>query len=332
MAHRSAKVTNVAASVRAHLARLADQQRRSLNDLILLYALEGFLRRLAYSSHREQLVLKGGLLLFALRTESNRPTRDVDLLGLHLPVDRVKIANLVRELCAQPLPEDDGLRFDAESVETNTIIEDGDYEGVRARFYGYLDRARTRLAIDFAVGDPIVPGPREFPYPTLLDQRPFTLQTYSLESVIAEKLDALVQRGLLTSRLKDCYDLWTLAREQTLDGATLQQAIQATFTMRSRVFTPELPIILTPAFAEDAQKQQQWAAFLAAKSAGGAPIALAEALEPVIRLLAPIWQALSTEHPFSGIWDNTAATWQDMLSSDSSLALENELSNLTSSE
>ncbi len=204
MAHRSTKVTNMAASVLARLKSQANKTGHPFNDLILLYALEGLLRRLAHSSYRERLVLKGGLFLFALQTEFSRPTRDVDLLGLHLPVDRAKVRDLVRELCIQSLPEDDGLRFNVDSVETHTIIEEGDYEGVRTLLYGYLGHARTRVIIDVAVGDSIVPGPQEFAYPTLLGQQAFTLKAYSVESVVAEKFDALVRRGLLPSRLNDC--------------------------------------------------------------------------------------------------------------------------------
>ncbi len=101
-----------------------------------------------------------------------------------------------------------------------------------------------------------------------------------------------------------------MAQHRAFDGALLQQAIQATFAARGRAFTPELPTILTPAFAEDAQKQRQWTAFLAAKSAESAPVSLAEALAPAIRLLAPLWQAINAGQPFSGLWDTAAGEWR----------------------
>lgn len=311
MAHRSTKVKNMAASVQARLKSLSERSGQPFNDLLLLYTLQGFLRRLAQSSYRDRLILKGGLLLFGMQTDLGRPTRDLDLLGKHTPIDLDGVAALVKEICLQALPEDDGLHYDAESIKTEIITEENEYPGVRARFYGYLDHARSRVVVDVAAGDPIVPGPREFPYPTLLGEQPLTLQAYSVESIVAEKLDALAQRGLLTSRLKDCYDLWLLAQQHAFDGALLQQAIQASFAARGRAFTPELPTILTPIFAEDAQKQQQWAAFLAAKSASSAPASLAEALAPVTALLAPLWQAISTGQSFSGSWDSAAGAWQE---------------------
>jgi predicted nucleotidyltransferase component of viral defense system len=292
MAHRSTKVTNMAASVQARLKSLADRNGQSYSDLLLLYTLQSFLRRLEQSAYKDHLVLKGGLLLFGMQAELGRATRDLDLLGRHTPVDLDSVAALVREICTQPLPEDDGLRFDAESIETEIITEENEYPGVRARFYGYLAHARS------------------FPYPLLLGQQPLILQAYSVESIVAEKLDALAIRGLLTSRLKDCYDLWMLAGQHAFDGALLQQAIQATFAARGRVFTPELPAILTPTFAEDAQKQQQWAAFLSAKSASSAPASLAEALAPITQLLTPLWQASSAGQTFSGCWDCATAEWR----------------------
>ncbi|HEU5367476.1 MAG TPA: nucleotidyl transferase AbiEii/AbiGii toxin family protein [Ktedonobacterales bacterium] len=310
MAHRSTKVTNVAASVDTRLKSLSKRTGQPFSDLLLLYTLQGFLRRLEQSAYKDHLVLKGGLLLFGMQAELGRATRDLDLLGRHTPIDLDSVAALVREICLQAPPEDDGLRFDAENVKTEIITEENEYPGVRARFYGYLAHARSRVVVDVAAGDPIIPGPRAFPYPILLGQQPLILQAYSIESIVAEKLDALANRGLLTSRLKDCYDLWMLAGQHPFDGSLLQQAIQATFAARGRVFTPELPIILTPAFAEDTQKQQQWAAFLNAKSATSAPASLAEALAPVTQLLKPLWQASSTGETFSGCWDCAAAEWR----------------------
>lgn len=311
MAHRSTKVTNVAASVRSRLTSLSAQQGQQLHDLILLYTLEGFLRRVARSPHAERLVLKGGLLLFSMSATLGRTTRDLDLMGVHLRIDPTTVAELIRELCTQPLAEDDGLRFDPDNIETEIILEEGDYQGVRAKLYAYLGRARSRVIIDIAAGDPIVPGPRELSFPTLLSQESLTIKAYSIESLIAEKFHALALRGLRTSRLKDCYDLWALSREHPFDGELLQQAIQATFAARDLAFTPDLPIILTLAFAEDEQKQQQWAAFRTGKNAAAAPASLAEALAPVIVFLKPVWEASAAGQTFSGTWDCADSLWRD---------------------
>ena len=311
MAHRSTKVTNIAASVRARLTSLSAQQGQQFNDLLLLYALEGFLRRVVHSPHYERLVLKGGLLLFSMSAALGRTTRDLDLMGVHLRIDQTAVADLIRELCTQPLSEDDGLRFDPDNIETEIILEEGDYQGVRAKLYAYLGRARSRVIIDIAAGDPIVPGPRELSFPTLLSQESLTIKAYTVESLIAEKFHAIALRGLRTSRLKDCYDLWALSREHAFDGELLQQAIQATFAARDLAFTPELPIILTPAFAEDKQKQQQWAAFRTGKNAAAAPASLTEALAPVIAFLKPIWEASAAEQTLSGTWDYTDGIWRE---------------------
>jgi predicted nucleotidyltransferase component of viral defense system len=311
MAHRSTKVTNIGVSVQARLKNLASQSGQPFAELLLLYTLEGFLRRLVSSPYHGQLVLKGGFLLFGMRASLGRTTRDLDLMAREQPVNLTAVAALVRDLCMQVLPEEDGLQFDPESVETEIILEENDHQGVRAKLYGYLDRSRSRVIIDIATSDPIIPGPREFSFPTLLNKDRLFLQAYSIESIIAEKLHALVQRGLRTSRLKDCYDLWSLSAEYSFDGIILQQAIQATFAVRGIVFTPELPIILTPAFAENEQKQQQWAAFRAEKNAAAAPASLSDALAPAIAFLKPIWEASAAGQPFSGTWDYAAGIWRD---------------------
>ncbi len=311
MAHRAGNVTNIAASVQARLKNLASQSGQPFADLLLLYTLEGFLRRLVSSPYHERLVLKGGFLLFGMRASLGRTTRDLDLMAIQQPVNLVAVAELVRDLCAQALPEEDGLRFDPESVETEIILEENDHQGVRAKLYGYLDRSRSRVIIDIATSDPIIPGPREFSFPTLLNKDRLLLQAYSLESIIAEKLHALVQRGLHTTRLKDCYDLWSLSAENRFDGAILQQAIQATFATREIAFTPELPLILTSTFGENEQKQQQWTAFRAEKNAAAAPASLAEALAPAIAFLKPIWEASAAGQPFAGKWDYSAGAWHE---------------------
>lgn len=311
MAHRAGKVTNRTASVRARLSKLVPEYNLPFAELLTLYMLEGMLRRLAHSPYREQMILKGGLLLFGLHTNLSRPTRDLDLMGQHLPLSPEAVAILIQAICTQPLPEDDGLNFDPDSVQTEIILEENEYQGVRAKLYGYLDRSRSRIVIDIAAGDPIIPDARELSFSTLLGQEPLLLKAYSTESLIAEKFHALVLRGLRTSRLKDCYDLWALSHDHTFDGTLLQQAIQATFAARGLAFTPELPTILTPTFAEDEQKQQQWAAFRTGKSAATAPASLAEALAPIITFLQPIWEASAAGQPFSGSWDATDGAWRD---------------------
>ena len=311
MAHRAGKATNVAASVHTRLSKLVPEYGLPFAELLLLYTLEGMLRRLAHSPYREQMILKGGLLLFGLHTNLSRPTRDLDLMGQHLPISPDAVASLVRAICTQPLPEDDGLSFDPDSVQAEIILEENEYQGVRAKLYGYLDRARSRIVIDIAAGDPIIPDARELSFSTLLGQEPFLLKAYSTESLIAEKFHALVQRGVRTSRLKDCYDLWALSREHTFDGPLLQQAIQATFAARDLAFTQELPIILTPAFAADEQKQAQWSTFRTGKSVITAPASLAEALAPVITFLKPIWEASAAGHTFSGSWDHADGIWRE---------------------
>ena len=150
-----------------------------------MYVQERFLARLSASDHRERFVLKGGLFLYSRYGEAARPTRDLDLLGRATPADVERVAEMMREIAALEMA--DGVRFDPDSVRAARTKEAADYEGVRVRLVGSLERARQPIQIDVGFGDVVTPAPQELDYPTLLDlgnlPAPRVL-AYSLETVI----------------------------------------------------------------------------------------------------------------------------------------------------
>jgi hypothetical protein len=169
--------------------------------ILVKYGLERILFRLSRSRHRDDLILKGALL-FELWTERRyRPIRDADFLGRgdNSP-DR--FARIFRELCVLEVDED-GLRFDAETVEAERISEDADYEGVQVTFVAYLERAKIPIQIDIGFGDIVTPAPSRTDYPTLLEFPAPRLLAYPKETLIAEKLEALVKLGIANTRMKD---------------------------------------------------------------------------------------------------------------------------------
>ncbi|MCJ7624113.1 MAG: nucleotidyl transferase AbiEii/AbiGii toxin family protein, partial [Anaerolineaceae bacterium] len=183
--------------------------------------MERFLYRLAQSKYQDQFVLKGALIFLAWGAPLSRPTRDIDLLGL---TDNAveHLITVVKEICQQPV-ESDGVVYDSSSVFGETIKEGTDYEGVRIRLLGLLGNARAKIQIDIGFADAISPGPIPLIYPTLLDMPSPKLLGYSRESVIAEKLQAMVYLGSINSRMKDFYDVWILSRQFIFDGVTLQK-------------------------------------------------------------------------------------------------------------
>ncbi|MBN1260077.1 MAG: nucleotidyl transferase AbiEii/AbiGii toxin family protein [Anaerolineae bacterium] len=250
---------HVAASVHQRLRNLARAKQRPFNELLQYYALERFLYRLGRSPYREQLVLKGALMFTVWEAPFPRPTRDIDLLG-RLDNALEHIVTVIREICEQPVI-DDGLHFAAETISAKRILQAAAYEGVRVRFTAYLGSARIPMQIDVGFGDPVVPGIVPIRIPPLLEFPAPEIQGYSRESTIAEKLESMVRLGELNSRMKDFFDIWLLANRYPFDSQELGQAIRETFRQRRTPLVTH-PVALGESFAEDLDKQAQWAAFL----------------------------------------------------------------------
>ena len=201
---------NLPASVRQKLANLARERNVDFGLILVKHRLERILFRLSRSRHRDDFILKGALL-FELWTEQRyRPTRDADFLGRSDNAPE-RFARIFRELCVLEVDED-GLRFDAKTVEAERISEDADYEGVRVTFVAYLERAKIPIQIDISFGDIVTPAPSEARYPRLLEFSGPRLLAYPKETVVAEKLEALVNLGIANTRMKDFYDLEVLSR------------------------------------------------------------------------------------------------------------------------
>jgi len=210
---------------------------------------------------QDRLVLKGALLFDLWFDVPHRPTRDADFLGLGA-IDETSLQAVLREACA--IPVEDGMIFDADSIRIGQIREEARYGGLRATLQGRLGRARCPVQIDVGYGDVVTPGPDEAIYPTLLDDLPPPrLRVYPRQTVVAEKLEAIVSLGMTNSRMKDYFDLCALAHEGEVDPGMLAHAIGATFARRHTPLPLELPIGLTDEFAQDRVKRLQWEGFLA---------------------------------------------------------------------
>jgi hypothetical protein len=191
----------------------------------------------------------------------HRGTRDLDLLGFGDDEPEVMLAvfrNVLRETV-----EDDGLQFDIDGLRVDRIREDQIYGGVRLKTIATVDGAKVPLSIDVGFGDALEPGAEQLDYPTLLDMAAPRLRGYARETVIAEKFQAMVALGRANTRMKDFYDVWVMSRSFSFEGIRLAQAIAATFARRQTPIPTEAPDALTPAFAADTAKQDQWLAFTA---------------------------------------------------------------------
>ena len=278
--------TNIAASIRQRLLNLARERGEDFQQLLVSYALERVLYRLAKSRHRDRFVLKGALLFRLWFELTQRPTRDADFLGFG-NAEPEEFAVVFREIAEMTMAEDDGLVFDATSVRVVDIRKVAGYPGVRVSMTAILDVARIPVQCDIGFGDAVTPAPSQQTYPTLLDMPAPVLAVYPLETVVAEKLEAIVKLAGFNTRVKDYFDLWVLMRYENLDRVILPAAIRATFERRKTVIPVVLPIGLAPSFATE--KQVMWQAFLNRSTLSAPP--LAEVLDELRAQCWPLLQA-----------------------------------------
>ncbi len=299
-------VKDVAASVRQRLQNVARKTNRPFQEVLEYFAMERFLYRLASSKHAGRFVLKGALMFRVWNAPASRPTRDIDLLG-RMNSEVTEVVPVFKDVCNQ-MVEPDGLIFHTDSVAGQAIKEDADYAGVRVTFRATLQNSRIAMQIDIGFGDVLTPAAVAMDYPTILDLPPPRLKGYCRETVVAEKFEAMVKLGLTNSRMKDFYDIWLLSQKFDFDGSVLSNAITRTFSHRKTQILAA-PMALTPAFADDTQKQTQWRAFLRKTHLTEVPTALPDVITVLASLLLPIAHAIVKSHEFNQTW-KAPGPWQ----------------------
>lgn len=298
------KIKNLPASIRQKLLNLAQERNDDFGLVLTKYGLERMLFRLSKSKYRDTFILKGALLFELWTKERYRATRDADFLatGDNSPERFIRIFQEISVLEAQ----DDGLRFDPKTVKAERIKEDADYEGVRVTLTAFLDKAQIPIQIDIGFGDAISPGPIESEYPTLLDLPSPRLLTYPRETVVSEKLEAMVKLGIANSRMKDFHDLRSLSKTFEFDGEALVDAVRATFEHRGTTLPDGgVPLAFTPEFYEDENKIKQWKAFCNKNKPRVKEIEFKALIDQLASFLAPVIQSARTGVPLDRRWTPT---------------------------
>ncbi|MFU0800764.1 MAG: Nucleotidyl transferase AbiEii/AbiGii toxin family protein [Xylanivirga thermophila] len=248
-------MADMAASILAKLKNKAKGKGIPLQQLLNLFCQEEFIRRLSESKYKENLILKGGFLLYSISGFTTRPTVDADYLLKNYSNDLNTIERLVEEIIFLP-SKNDFIKFEIKGLEL--ISEIREYHGVRVNLIGIIGRTKTPFNIDFGVGDIIVPSSVERILPVLLPgfEKPKVL-TYSLESTVAEKLDAIISLMEATGRMKDFYDIYYLATNFDFDGRKLQEAIYETLSNRGTPYEKDSITIITR-LTKDVEMQKRW--------------------------------------------------------------------------
>lgn len=251
-------MADIGASVLAKLRNKAKETGRSNQLCMQLFCQEEFLRRLEKSNYAENFVLKGGLFLYTLTEFDSRVTVDVDFMLRKIPNTPEKLRAVIGEIIAADTTND-FITFEIKDV--SPISVNKQYPGIHADIVARIKNTRTQFGIDFGIGDIIVPGAKKRKLPTQLNDFPApTVNTYSIETTVAEKLDAILGLMEFSSRMKDYYDIYYLANKFDFDGKTLTEAMKKTFANRNRSFTIEQFDQMLSFSADDAM-QKKWTAF-----------------------------------------------------------------------
>lgn len=252
-------MADIAASVLARLKHKAAESGRSYQLCLQLFCQEEFLRRLEKSKYAENLVLKGGLFLYSLTGFDSRVTVDVDFLLRQVPNTLEQLKSLLEEIITVPTGND-FVTFEIKDIAPIAVAKK--YAGIGASVIARIKNTKTPFSIDFGVGDVIVPKPEKRRIPTQLPEfESPTVNTYSVETTVAEKLDAILSLMEFSSRMKDYYDIYYIASKFDFDGATLTRALKTTFENRGHTFTVE-QFEQVMDFADDEAMQKKWKAFV----------------------------------------------------------------------
>lgn len=279
------------------------------DELLKLYAMERFLYRISKSPFREQLILKGALMLIVWDSPRSRTTKDIDVLG-KIDDDPDIITDIMKVICDLEV-ESDGLNFDKSSIQLRSIIEESDYQGVRVRMIGYLEKTKIHMQIDIGFGDKVIPEPKLIEYPTILDAPKPVLLGYSKESSIAEKFEAMVRLDKINSRMNDFYDIWLLSRTYDFDGKILSDAILKTFDTRGTKIDQNITAF-TKEFSEDPMKSKQWRSFLEKSKLQDVTKNFPSIVKDISDFITPVVEAIYHNEDFKKKW-SPSSKWSNIL-------------------
>lgn len=245
--------------IKGRIKSVAKQNNADARTLMRIYMMERFLERLAQSEYRDNFIIKGGILVTAMIGVAHRSTMDIDtsMKNLNLSAeDALRVVNQVKDIDL-----DDGVSFDVKDV--SNIMDEMEYPGIRVTMNANVGRLITPLKIDISTGDVITPRAIEFNYDLLLEDRSISLWSYNLETILAEKLQTVLARGILNTRMRDFYDIWMLldTYEDKVNKVVLKDAFAATCNKRGTDHLQEQAEEIIKIIEADEQLQVLWRAY-----------------------------------------------------------------------
>ena len=298
-------MADIAASVLARLKNKAAESGRTYQLCLQLFCQEEFLRRLEKSKYADNLILKGGLFIYSVTDFDSRVTVDVDFLLRKVPNTPEELKPVLEEIIGTSTGND-FIGFEIKEIAPIAVAKK--YAGIGVSIVARIKNTRTPFSIDFGVGDVIVPKQEKRKIPTQLDNFPApTVNTYSLETTIAEKIDAILSLMEFSSRMKDYYDIYYLASRFDFDGATLTKALKKTFENRGHVFTVgQFEQVI--GFVNDEAMQKKWNAFCRKIDTDTGDYGIV--LRKINNFLAKPFMAAVTDNDLTEHWISPANEWR----------------------
>ena len=286
-------------SIHSRLRNWSRENKLDHNFVMNRYACERLLYRLSISEYVDQFILKGAMFFSIWSDEPFRPTKDIDLLGFGEDSE-VRLREIFQQVCLIKPKQPDGITFDAQKITVEPIRELQEYQGKRILIP--VINTRIKVQVDIGFGDVITPDAIEIDYPSLLDMPAARLKAYNRETMIAEKLEAIVSLGTQNSRMKDYYDLLVMSLEYDFDGSTLRNAIALTFGKRKTKLSLGVPSGLDIELVLTDDKKTQWEAFLK-RSGLEIDLEFEEAISKLCDFLIPPLNAATSQEVFWQKWE-----------------------------
>jgi len=284
-------VKNYGKSIRSKLLNIAKSEGIYYQTVLTHYFQERLIYRMSKTPYRQNFYLKGGALMYAHERFAARPTLDIDFLGNNISNNGERIAAAFREICSFPC-EDDGVKYDVEHITSKNITVLKDYHGVRLSIPVSMDTVAQVLTMNIGFGDIVTPAPVDLDYPSLLSHLPSAnILAYSLETVIAEKMHAVIDLADQSSRMKDYYDLYQILNTQELDTEVLKEAITRTFENRHTQYDPDT-MFFRDNFGANPIMETRWKAFMR-KITAKQSIPFSEIVAYLQGRLQPYWDNLN---------------------------------------
>ena len=238
---------------------ISDGNNNKAATLLRNFMMERFLERVSLSSYRNNFILKGGMLVASIVGVNMRATMDIDTTVKALPLNEQDVQKIIKEICDIKL--EDNVSFQIKSIKT--IMEEFEYPGIRVMLEATLDRMRQPIKIDISTDDVITPEAVNYDYKLMFEERWISVLTYNIETLLAEKMQTILKRGLANTRFRDFYDIYNILNyeKENVDQATLMKAFSATCQKRETVFGKEDIREILLLISEDVHMKELWQQF-----------------------------------------------------------------------